>query len=503
MPETVMKLENITKTFGGIHALDNIELELEKGEVHALLGENGAGKSTLIKIITGVHRADHGDIYIAGKKVEITDPINARHQGICAIYQELSLVNGLTVGENIFLGRIPTKTVFGVTDRNAIIEQSNELLAHFKIDIDPRETVANLGLGQRRVVEIVKAVSVNAKILLLDEPTTGMSQAEIDTLFEIMDELKKNHVTMIYISHHLEEVFRVCDRISVLRDGKNSGLFLKEEVNIEKIVGAMIGKEYDDTVVKATYKDYSDKPIALEARDFQAETMKQPVSFQVHKGEILGITGIVGAGKSELSNALFGAEKHIGGELFINEEKVDMQSPIDAKKHGLAYIPEDRKGKGLFLIHNIEDNLTVANVELVSGKGGVLKLQKKAQLATEIAETLKVKPLDLKMEARQLSGGNQQKVVLGKWLVGSPDILIMDEPTWGIDVGAKAEIYDFIAKLAADGVSVIVLSSEFKEILTLSNRIMVLRNGKITHELKPEDTSSEELLTLSLGGNTQ
>jgi ABC-type sugar transport system ATPase subunit len=303
---------------------------------------------------------------------------------------------------------------------------------------------------------------------------------------------------MIYISHHLEEVFRVCDRISVLRDGKNSGLFLKENVDIEKIVGAMIGKEYDDTVVKATYRDYSDRPVALEARDFQAETMKHPVSFKIHKGEILGITGIVGAGKSELSNALFGAEKRLGGELYINGGKAELNTPLDAKKLGLAYIPEDRKGKGLFLIHNLEDNLTVANVELVSGKGGVLKMQKKTQVATEIARKMKVKPLDLKMEARQLSGGNQQKVVLGKWLVGSPQILIMDEPTWGIDVGAKAEIYDFIAELAADGVSVIVLSSEFNEILTLSNRIMVLRHGEITHELKPEDTSSEELLTLSL-----
>lgn len=504
MSETVMRLCNISKTFGGIHALDDISLELKKGEVHALLGENGAGKSTLIKIITGVHHADSGDIFIDNQKTQIINPIDARNKGICAIYQELSLVNGLTVGENIFLGRIPSKTVFGVSDQKEIIKKSRELLSHFNIDVDPGELVENLGLGQRRVVEIVKAVSVDAKILLLDEPTTGMSQSEIDTLFDIIDELKKNNVTMIYISHQLEEVFRVCDRISVLRDGKNAGMFHKEEVSIPKLVGAMIGHEYDDTVVKAAHVDYSDRPAALEAIGFHAEKMKSPVSFKVHKGEILGITGIVGAGKSELAGALFGAEKLISGELIINGAKVSFASPIDARKHALAYIPEDRKGKGLFLIHSVEDNLSVANLELMSSKRcGMVVRRKQSNLTMDMAKSMRVKPLNMNMEARQLSGGNQQKVVLGKWLLGSPEIIILDEPTWGIDVGAKAEIYDFIAKLAEDGVSVILLSSEFKEILTLSNRILVLAGGRIIKELIPDTTSSEELLTLALGGNTQ
>jgi ribose transport system ATP-binding protein len=498
-PDIALEVQHIHKRYGGIEALKDVSLALYEGEVCALLGENGAGKSTLIKILTGVEQKDQGDIILYGEETRIPDPVSARGRGIAAIYQELSLIEHLSVAQNIFLGHEPTRTVLGLRDDSALMRQAADYLERFGIDISPRTRVRDLGLGQKRIVEIVKALSVNARILFLDEPTTGMSQVEIERLFQIMNELKQHRVTMIYISHHLDEIFEVCDRAFVLRDGQNAGAFDVAKVDKPTLIRAMIGKDvhYDETRPSA---EVSTGGVLLEARDFQAEDMQQPVSFHLRAGEILGITGIIGAGKSELGRGLFGASRMQSGTLTINGEVVRLHSPGDAQEHNMAFIPEDRKNQGLILAHTVENNLTVTNLDKLTYWKTFLRPASKRAAANKIAEKLRVVPLNVRMLARNLSGGNQQKVVIGKWLLGEPSILIMDEPTRGVDVGAKAEIYSLIKSLAEGGCGVVVLSSEFEEVRRLCDRVIVLRDGAIVEELQPDEASADRLLTAALGG---
>ena len=497
MPETVLKLEGIHKSFGGIHALKDVSFELAEGEVHALLGENGAGKSTLIKILTGVHKMDSGSIQVRGKSVTIEDPVDARHKGIGAIYQELSLVDSLTVAENIFLGHEPTKSFFGSIKKRELLDKAAKYLSSFAIAVDPSAFVGDLGLGQKRIIEIIKALSINANILLLDEPTTGMSRAEIDTLFKIMDDLKKKEVNMIYISHHLDEVFRVCDRATVLRDGQNAGTFDIRSVDLKTLVKSMLGRTLKEEF--PVREGTSSEEKLFEVREFRTEKMFAPINFSLRKGEILGITGIIGSGKSELALGLFGADRSVQGDISIAGMAVSLKSPDDAKKRGISFIPEDRKGQGLFLRLNVEHNICVANIDLAISKG-VVSNKKKSQLAKDTCEKLRVRPLDIKMAVQNLSGGNQQKVVIGKWLCGEPDILILDEPTRGIDIGAKTEIYSLINYLADRGTGILIMSSEFREMSAICDRILVIRKGEIVGELVGKESSTEQLLTLALGG---
>jgi ABC-type sugar transport system ATPase subunit len=494
---TVLKLEGINKSFGGIHALKNVNFELAEGEIHALLGENGAGKSTLIKILTGVHKLDSGSVNIHGKSVEIEDPVDARRKGIGAIYQELSLIDSLTVAENIFLGHEPVSGVGGMINRKQLVSRATEYLNNFGISIDPGIYVSELGLGQKKIIEIIKALSINADILLLDEPTTGMSKKEIETLFEIMDDLKKKKVNMIYISHHLDEVFRICDRATVLRDGENSGVFEVKDVDLKTLVRAMLGR-----TLKEEFPEREGSPVEetiLEVKDFRAEGMVAPVSFELRKGEILGITGIIGSGKSELALGLFGVVPRKSGEVIVKGKKASIFSPDDAKKRGISFVPEDRKVQGLFLKLPVEHNLTIANIELAM-KRGILSGKKRLKLSVETARRLWVTPLDVKMAAQNLSGGNQQKVVIGKWLCGETDILILDEPTRGIDIGAKTEIYSLINSLADKGAGILIMSSEFKEMSGICDRILVMRKGSIISEQSGKEATTEKLLTLALGG---
>jgi len=495
--KTVLKLENIKKTFGGIQALKGVEFSLREGEVHALLGENGAGKSTLIKILTGVHKMDTGRILINDKAVEVDNPISARFKGIAAIYQELSLVESLNVAQNIYLGHEPVRNFFGAVDFKNILKKSLDYLQTFGIEINPNTLVQDLGMGEKRIVEIVKALSIDARILVLDEPTTGMSAAEIDTLFRIMDDMKKKSVNMIYITHHLEEVFRICDRASVFRDGENAGTFNISEVDSSTLVKAMLGKELKDEFT--TRMGMAEPVEMLRVEGFRSERMSQPISFSLKRGEILGITGIIGAGKSELGLGLFGVDKKVEGQLYIKDVPVDIKTPIEAQNNAIAFIPEDRKELGLFLDLSVEHNITITNIDAVISKTLISK-RKRAGMAQDTAERLKVKPNDIKMAAQNLSGGNQQKVVLGKWLSGNPEIIILDEPTRGIDVGAKSEIYKIIQNLADEGVSVIVLSAEFKEVNGICDRILVLRKGRIIEELTRENSSTEKILSAALGG---
>jgi len=499
MPE-ILKLVNIKKHFGGIEALKGIDFSLREGEIHALLGENGAGKSTLIKIITGVHQANEGEIFIDNKKTVILNPIEAREQGIGVIYQELSLIESLTVGENIFLGNEPTSRIFAKYDRDKMYKESIKYLQKFGIDINPKEYVYNLRMGQKRIIEIVKALALDAKILLLDEPTTGMSAKEIDTLFEIMDSLRQKKVTMIYISHYLDEVFKVCDRATVFRNGEKINTFEVKNTNTDELVLAMIGKSVKlDTI--PILKNFSNKEIILKVENFKTNIMKEKISFEVKKSEILGITGIIGAGKSELANSLFGAAGECSGNLYINGEKVRINSTLKAKNYKMAFIPEDRKSEGLFLDDSVEENTLRANINLIEKKNKLLDKKLQTKLATKITKELELFPLDVKMTTKNLSGGNQQKVVIAKWLIGNPDIIIMDEPTRGIDVGAKEEIYNQIRKLSNLGKTTIVMSSEYNELMRVCDRIIVLRQGVIVGELFPSETSTQEILALSLGGN--
>jgi|LGOV01.1.fsa_nt_gb ABC-type sugar transport system ATPase subunit len=498
MAQEILQLKNIRKSFGGVKALKGVDLTLKEGEVHALLGENGAGKSTLIKILTGVLQRDAGEIILEDKSIEIKNPIQARYKGIAAIYQELSLVDDLTVAQNIFLGHEPTTNFIGLNNDKKLIEKTEIYLKSFNIGIDPRVKVKNLGMGQKRIVEIIKALSVDAKILLLDEPTTGMSRVEIETLFKIMEDLKSRNITMIYISHILEEIYSICDRITVLRDGINAATYNIEEVDTNTLVKTMIGREVKD--------EFPDKrkikidEILLEVTDFQTTVMKKSISFKLNKGEILGITGIIGAGKSELGHALFGVDKKISGEIKLNGISKKFKTPSDAKNNGIALIPEDRKSQGLFLEHTVQNNVVVSYIEKLNSNKLILSIKNIKKFAFDVIKKMNVKPLNVKLSIKNLSGGNQQKVVIGKWLLGNPKVIIMDEPTRGIDVGTKSEIYKLMQDLAEKGMGIILLSSEFKEICGLCNRVIVLKDGEIVDEIYDSEINSQRILKKALGG---
>jgi ABC-type sugar transport system ATPase subunit len=497
--DKVLSLKNIIKNFGGIEALKSVNFELQKGEVHALLGENGAGKSTLIKIVTGVYQPTGGEIFLNGKRTTISSPIDARRQGIAAIYQELSLIESLTVAENIFLGNEPVISPLGIYKRKELYKKCQDYLDKFGIHIDSKMMVSELGMGQKRIIEIVKALVIDAKVLLLDEPTTGMSGVEIEHLFEIMEVLKKHTTTMIYISHYLDEIFRICDRITVLRDGKLVALRNVKDTNANELIIDMIGR---DVEIKTTdsLQDSSSNEVLLEVMNFKTDKMKVPVNFAVKRSEILGITGIVGAGKSELAQSLFGAAKKISGEMLIKGTPVCLGTPHDAKKLRMAFVPEDRKKQGLFLGDSVEDNLVITNLAAVENQIYLLSSRKKRTNGLELSSRMHIQPLKPELMVGNLSGGNQQKVVIGKWLADKPELIIMDEPTRGIDIHAKSEIYDIVRSLASGGSGVLIFTSEYKELLNLCSRILVLYKGNIAKEVSAKDTTSEQLLLFSLGG---
>ncbi|MFO7881819.1 MAG: sugar ABC transporter ATP-binding protein [Kosmotogaceae bacterium] len=499
MSSTVLEMKNISKSFGGIRALKEVDFLLNEGEVHALLGENGAGKSTLVKILTGVYKKDDGQIFIDGKENVILNPLDARYKGIAAIYQELSLIENLSVAENIYLGHEPSGKILGTIRKKELINSSVDYLKSFNIEIDPKTKVSQLGMGEKRIIEIIKALSINAKILLLDEPTTGMSSAEIEIFFKILEDLKKKEVNMIYISHYLDEVFRICDRATVLRDGENAGTFTVNEVNTGTLVNAMLGHTIKDEFPKR--KKQYDGEIIMSVDNFKAEQMQEPISFSLKKGEILGITGIIGSGKSELALGLFGATKSIQGSIKINNSTITRNNPKNAKINGIAFIPEDRKEQGLFPNFSLEDNIILPNIDLVTRLTLILNKAKR-QLAFSTAKKLKVTPLNLQMKAHNFSGGNQQKIVVGKWLSGKPDIVILDEPTRGIDVGAKTEIYNLINEMADSGTSIILISSEFKEIGGICDRVLILRKGRVIKEMDSYEIHTEDIMSYALGGKS-
>ena len=479
-------------------ALDDVNLDLYAGEFHSLVGENGAGKSTLMKVLSGVYPYGtyEGDIYVEGEEKRFATISEAEDAGIAIIFQELSLVKELTVGENIFLGREPSR--FGIINWTEVYQKSSKLLKELNLDINPRTEVGDLGIGQQQLVEIAKALSQSANILVLDEPTAALTESEVEILFDILRDLKKRDVGMIYISHKLDEVFEMSDRITVLRDGQTVATHKKEELDKDKVISLMVGREVGD-IFPETKHEFGE--VALEVKNMTAYEADHPdkelvhdISFSVRKGEVLGIAGLMGAGRSELLTAVFGAWKgKSSGEVFVEGERVSINSPRDAIKAGIGFVTEDRKRYGLILDQTIMDNSTLAGLKQISGE--FLTHPSRELSATKDAmTTLNVKANSPMTITGTLSGGNQQKVVLGKWLLTKPKVLFLDEPTRGIDVGAKQEIYAEINELAKQGLAIVMVSSELPEVLGLSDRILVLHEGHLTGEFTKEEATPEKVM---------
>ncbi len=500
---SLLEMRNIVKEFPGVRALDGVSLTLDAGEFHSLVGENGAGKSTLMKVLSGVYPAGtyEGEILIDDRPQVFRNVRDSENAGVAIIFQELSLVKELTVGENIFLGQAPAR--FGVIDWSDLYHRASNLLRDLHLQIDPRAPVGSLGIGQQQLVEIAKALSKNARILVLDEPTAALTESEVETLFTILRKLKADGVGMIYISHKLDEVFEMSDRITVLRDGRTVATHSASALNKEKVIQLMVGREVGDIFPKV---DHDLGEIAFEVQHLTAYSVDDPkkkvvdnVSFSVRRGEVLGIAGLMGAGRTELLMALFGAwQGGSGREIKVEGKSVNIGSPADAIGNGIAFVTEDRKRFGLVLDQTIMNNMTLAGLRSISGRLLTNRTREIAAVRAPMS-ALRIKANSPLTIAGTLSGGNQQKVVLGKWLLTEPKVLFLDEPTRGIDVGAKQEIYAEINKLARDGLAIVLVSSELPEVLGLSDRILVLHEGRAAGEFSRGEVTPEKVMTAATG----
>ena len=499
----LLEMRDIVKEFPGVKALDGVSFTLEAGGFHSLVGENGAGKSTLMKVLSGVYPAGSysGEILINDKPRQFKSVRDSEEAGVAIIFQELSLVKELTVGENIFLGKEPSS--FGVINWTELYHKATKLLNELRLPIDPRVQVGSLGIGQQQLVEIAKALSKEARILVLDEPTAALTEAEVETLFTILSDLKERGVGMIYISHKLDEVFAMSDRITVLRDGKTVGTHEAKDLTKDKVIAAMVGREVGDIFPKPHHQLGE---VALEVRDLNVYSIDSPdkklvsdISFSVRKGEVLGIAGLMGAGRTELLMAIFAAwQGEYSRRIFVNGREVEIDSPGDAIRNGIGFVTEDRKRFGLVLDQTILDNMTLAGLRSISGKF-LTNRTRETIAASGPMRSLRIKANSPLTVAGTLSGGNQQKVVLGKWLLTKPQILFLDEPTRGIDVGAKQEIYNEINKLAQEGLAIVLVSSELPEVLGLSDRVMVLHEGRLTGEFVRSEATPERVMAAATG----
>ncbi|MBA2341696.1 MAG: xylose ABC transporter ATP-binding protein [Pyrinomonadaceae bacterium] len=500
----LLEMRNITKTFPGVRALDGVSFDLRAGELHALVGENGAGKSTLMKVLGGVypHGTYGGEIIVDGKLRNFGSVREAEGAGIAVIFQELSLVREMTVGENIFLGREPRR--FGIIRREELYSRAGELLKNLRLSVDPHIPIGELGIGQQQLVEIAKALSQEARILVLDEPTAALADAEVETLFRILRDLRTRGVGMIYISHKLDEVFQMADRITVLRDGRTVGTDQTSDLDERRVIARMVGREVGDIFPQA---DHARGQVVFEARDVTVEDpnargklLVDRVSFAVRAGEVLGIAGLMGAGRSDLLMAIFGAHagRMTSGEIFIDGQAARIVRPSDAIRHGLGFVTEDRKRFGLVLDQTILNNMTLAGLNKLSGRF-ITDEDAEAAAGERAMSDLRVKANSIMTVAGTLSGGNQQKVVLAKWLLTNPRVLFLDEPTRGIDVGAKQEIYREINRLAREGLAIVLVSSELPEVLGLSDRVLVLHEGRVTGEFKRADATPEKVMACATG----
>ncbi|MUT65303.1 sugar ABC transporter ATP-binding protein [Paenibacillus sp. NEAU-GSW1] len=493
MSDVLIQMEGIDKAFPGVQALKDCRFELRSGEVHALMGENGAGKSTLMKVLTGVYQRDAGTMTLRGSELVVPNAKAAQDKGIAIIHQELNLAPDLTVAQNIFIGREPRKLGFLLNEKelNRKVEQ---LFQRLRLDLDPNELVGNLTVAKQQLAEIAKALSYNSEVLIMDEPTAALSDAEIEELFVIIRELRRSGVGIVYISHRMDELKRITDRVTVMRDGSYIGTVATAEVTNEQIIAMMVGREIYDSS-KPKRREGKGEPV-LEVEGLNRKGLKN-ISFKAHKGEIVGFAGLIGAGRTEVARAIFGADPIDSGEIRVKGRKLRLREPHDAVKAGIGYLSEDRKRFGCIVDMDVQMNVAAASMSSFTNRLGWIKEKRIAEAADKMVETLKVKTPHIRQEVKFLSGGNQQKIVIGKWLTRDCDILIFDEPTRGIDVGAKSEIYKLLNDLAASGKTILMISSELPEILRMSHRVIVMCEGRITGELDQDEATQERIMHLA------
>ena len=500
MSDLFLKMEGISKSFPGVRALDNVSLELRPGEVHGLLGENGAGKSTLIKILSGAYQPDSGSIELDGEKIHITSPRQAQKLGIVTIYQEFNLIPPLSIAENVFIGREPGRG--NLISWPQMRRQTQAVMDRLGLDLSPQTLVRSLSVADQQMVEIARALSMESKLIIMDEPTAALSENEVEQLLRIIRELKAQGISIIFITHHIEEALKICDRVTVLRDGHLVGTENIKDITLDDIIRMMVGRSLSDLFQRKAAHSHGDVVLRVNnlsrrgnPRDPNA-IMLRDISFEVRQGEILGIAGLVGAGRTELARAIFGVDKISSGTIEIDGRTVRIHSPHDAIRHGLGLVPEDRKQQALFLSLAVRDNLSLAVLKRLCTPLGFVRQRAEQALIAEYRQALNIQMTSPKQRVANLSGGNQQKVVIARWLALKPKVLIVDEPTRGIDVAAKAEVHQLLDELARSGVSVIMISSELPEILSMSDRILTLREGRLTGELTRAEASEERIMQL-------
>jgi ribose transport system ATP-binding protein len=490
--DLLVEMLGIEKRFPGVHALEDARFELQSGEVHALVGENGAGKSTLMKILAGIYQPDAGSLRFRGQDVEIANPRAAQQLGISIIHQELNLMPHLTVAQNIFIGREPRARLPFVLDDRALNTRARALFESLHLKMDPRRRVGDLAVAQQQMVEIAKALSFNAAVLIMDEPTAALTDTEIAELFRITRQLRENGVGVVHISHRLEELKQISDRVTVMRDGRYVATLPTAEARLEQIISMMVGRTIFEEATEIP--ENAQEEVVLEVRHLNQGRMVRDVSFELRRGEILGFAGLVGAGRTEVARAVFGADRADSGEILVHGTPVRITSPADAVRHGIGYLSEDRKRFGLALGMDVESNVVLASLQRFVGWLGSIN-SRLTRAASQLQVTnLAIKTPSLRQKVRNLSGGTQQKVVVGKWLTADTEILIFDEPTRGIDVGAKSEIYRLLNDLARDGKAIIMISSELPEILRMSHRIVVMCEGRITGVLPAAEATQEAIM---------
>lgn len=499
MSEFLLEMRGVCKSFPGVKALDHVQLRLRPGTVHALMGENGAGKSTLMKCMFGIYKMDEGEIFFNGEKVTIADPIHALHMGIAMVHQELQPIPARTIGENIFLGRYPLKKLLGfipVVDHKKMYEDTEKLLKKVRMNFDPKQKLGELSISQMQSVEIAKAVSANCKVLILDEPTSSLTDNEVEALFRIVEDLKKDGVAIVYISHKMDEILRISDEITIMRDGQYIGTWDANDMTTDSLITKMVGRELSNL-----YPPKQNVPgeVVFEVEDFTSINPKsfRHVSFQLRKGEILGVGGLVGAQRTELMEGLFGTRSHTTGKISYKGREMKISRPKDAIDQGIAMLTESRRTSGIMGVLSVADNISVASLNQYLDFGICLNDGKIEKLVQDNVQRMNIKTPSSKTAIKSLSGGNQQKVLIGRWLANNPDVLILDEPTRGIDVGAKYEIYCIIAELAKQGKSIIMISSEMGELLGMADRVMVMCDGRMTGVLEGEDMTPEKVLSLA------
>ena len=491
----IVQMEHITVEFPGVKALDDVPFSLERGEVHVLLGENGAGKSTLMKVLSGVYKRNAGTVFVDGQEVSFTGTKDAMAAGVNIVHQELNLVPYLTVAENIFLGREPKNG--GVIAWKKLFQEADDVLHRLNVDLNPKAVLKTLSVAQQQMVEIAKCVSQNSKVIILDEPTSSLTDKEIDALFQIIADLKAQGVGIVYISHRFDEIKRIGDRATIMRDGRYIGTVDIAETSIETMINMMVGRELSDMYPKVKVPIGE---VVFEAKHFTTRDKLNDCSLSIREGEIVALAGLMGAGRTEFARAIIGADPVTSGEIYLNGQKLRIRSPEDAVRQGIGLLPEDRKHHGLVLGMSVEENITLASLKKAI-RSGVLSKKAENEFGMKYVEAMHIKTPHLRQKVKFLSGGNQQKVVIGKWLMTDCKVLIFDEPTRGIDVAAKAEIYRIMCELAGQGMAILMISSELPEVLGMSDRVVVMSGGSIMGEMACDEATQEKIMHLATGGS--